>query len=414
MSKLERVTVFVLFLLATGAGQAFFANPALTDDRGQPLTQAAFGLIYIALVLSLVRYRSAVVSLLKKEKWTALLCLWCLASVAWSVDPAESLRHLLALIGTSIAALFLALHYEPKEQLRLAALALGFGAIASLAVALVLPSVGFTSDGSMQGIYYLKNSLGRMMSLGAFCFALQVFTERRNRVLRTAMFLVCCVLLVLSRSATAIVVTALMLMFLPLCKVLCLSTRKLIAATAVLLPFTAAAVLCAVESSDQILQALGRDASLTGRIPLWHLVMKEIAERPILGFGFSAFWHSWEGQRLSDTVAWDVAVPHAHNGFLEIWLGLGIVGLAMVLISIGRNLIQALRTVRSQRDMEHAWPLLLIVFTILYNLTENSLLSANSAPWIAYGAATFWLVRAEQEVSFDLEPEAENEPVYSS
>jgi exopolysaccharide production protein ExoQ len=251
------------------------------------------------------------------------------------------------------------------------------------------------------------------MSLGAFCFALLALGERRYRVVRVAMFLLCCALLLVSKSATAVVVTLLMLALLPLRRLLYLSTRKLVYVAAIVFPIAAAGVFWAVEYSDEIFLSLGRDSSLTGRIPLWQLVLKEIALRPIRGYGFDAYWDSWEGHRVSDTVNWDVAVPHAHNGFLEVWLGLGLVGLAMILINLSRNFILALRTARSHREAEYSWPLLLVVFTVLYNLTEVSLLGVNSMPWMAYGAVTFWLVRAAHEEKLALEPQPEAEPAYS-
>lgn len=412
MQKLESIVIFILLLLATGAGQAFLATPDAVST-GQPITEAVFALIYLALILLLVKYRTAVLRLLLTEKWLAVLCVWALASVAWSVEPEESLRRALALIGTTIAGLYLSLHFEPKQQLKLIAYAIGLGAIVSVVVIIAVPSVGITPDG-MQGIYNLKNSLGRMMSLGAFCFALLALSERRRRAVNVVMFLLCCTLLVLSRSATAVVVTMLMLSLLPFRKLLYLRTRQLLAAGAILIPLMVAATFWIVQSSEDILQALGRNSSLSGRIPLWQLVLKSISDRPIQGYGFNAFWNSWTGERVSDTVNWDTAVPHAHNGFLEVWLGLGLIGLALILINLSRNFLFALRVARSNRDVDYSWPLLLVVFTLLYNVTENSLLSVNSLPWIAYAAASYWLARAAREEAAAPEPQTNAEPAYSA
>lgn len=415
MRRVEHVITFILLLLATGAGQAFFAKTMDPGEAGgQPITQVVFGLIYLFLLVSLLKYRSAVGRLVLAEKWTALLCLWALVSIAWSVQPGETLRRGLALCGTSLAGLYLAVHYDPKQQLRMMSHVLGIGAIASLVVVILLPGVGILPDSGWQGVYNLKNSLGRMMSLGAFCFALLALGERRHRAVRIAMFLLCSGLLIMSRSATAVVVTLLMLALLPLRKLVHLRTRKLLAAVALLVPIFAAGIFWVVEYSDEILAALGRTSSLTGRIPLWQVVLKEIALRPLRGYGFTAFWNSWEGQRVSDTVAWDTAVPHAHNGFLEIWLGLGLIGLAIVLISLARNFIRALHAARSHREIEESWPLLLVAFTVLYNLTESSLMNVNSITWMAYIAASFWLVRVEQEEKLADAPEHEAEPAYSA
>ncbi len=415
MQKLERIAIYILLLLATGAGQAFIVDPAAIDTgSGQPVTQVVFGLLYLVVMLLLVRYRTAAFHLLVREKWLAVLCLWALASVTWSVEPGESLRRALALIGTSIAGLYIGLRFEPKQQLKMIAYVIGLGAIASLIVALVLPSIGVTPGGGWQGIYNMKNSLGRLMSLGAICFALLALGERRHRALRIVMFLLCCTLLVLSKSATAVVVTMAMLALLPLRKLLYLRARYLLATAAVLVPVAAAGIFWAVEFSEQALLALGRDSSLTGRVPLWQLVMKSIAERPIRGYGFTAFWTGWEGQRVSDSVNWDNAVPNAHNGFLEVWLGLGLIGLALILINLSRNFLFGLRAARGHREIVYSWPLLLVVFMVIYNLTETSLMNANSLLWMSYGAASYWLTRAAREEALEPRLSAETEPAYSA
>jgi len=414
VQKFERILVFILLLLATGAGQAFLADPdALSPGAGQPLTEAAFALFYLALILLLVKYRSTSFRLLLSERWLAVICVWALASVAWSVGPGESLRRALALIGTTLAGLYLGLRFEPKQQLKMIAYAIGLGAIASLLVILAIPSVGITPDG-MQGVYNLKNSLGRMMSLGVLSFALLTLGQRRHRGMHAVMFLLCGTLLVLSRSATAIVVTMLLLALLPFRKLLYLRTRQLLATTAIMIPLMAVITIWAVESSEEILQYLGRNATLSGRIPLWDLVLKSIADRPILGYGFTAFWNSWPGERVSDAANWDHAVPHAHNGFLEVWLGLGIVGLAILLISLARNFVFALRLARSRREMEFSWPLLLVIFTALYNLTENSFLVVNSTAWIAYCAASYWLAATAREEVAARQEQPDAEPAFSS
>jgi exopolysaccharide production protein ExoQ len=305
--------------------------------------------------------------------------------------------------------MYIGMRYEPKQQLKMIALVVGLGAVASLAVIVFLPGAALTQGGDWQGVYHLKNALGRMMALGLLCFGMLALSQRRHRTERVVMFLLCCALLWLSKSATAFVVSILMLALLPFRKVLSLRTRQLVAVAAILVPFAACALFWFAESSEQIFLALGRTSSLTGRIPLWQMVMREIAGRPFLGYGFTAFWHSWEGERVSDAVAWEAAVPNAHNGFLELWLGLGIIGLAIVVIGLWRNFRFAVRAARNHREIDQAWPLLLIAFTVCYNLTETSLLAVNSILWMAYVANSFWMVRVVQEEKYELALEQEQQ-----
>ena len=363
------------------------------------------------------RFRTVTLLLIRRERWTFVLCLWVLASTVWSVDPGETFRRAIALVGTSMVGLYLGMRYEPRQQLRLIALVVGLGAIASLTVGLFAPGIGLapdTNDGAWQGIYHLKNALGRMMALGVICSAVIFLGQRRNRAVVAVMFLLSCALLLLSRSATAVVVSFLMMLILPFRRFLYFRIRPLIGVMSAVLVALTAVGLWALDHSDQLFEALGKSASLTGRIPLWEYVWKEITQHPIQGYGFGAFWQSWEGERVSDAVNWEAAVPHSHNGFLEMWLGIGAVGLAIVLIGFARNFRAGLRVAKSSRQIYPSWPLLLLIFTVLYNLTESSLLGINSLLWMIYVANSFWLVRFNEERKLALRQDEELELAYSA
>jgi O-antigen ligase len=69
-------------------------------------------------------------------------------------------------------------------------------------------------------------------------------------------------------------------------------------------------------------EALGRDETFTGRTWIWEAVIPEFKHMPWLGHGFQSFW----------TTEWRAMVfgmPYAHNGYLDILLELGVVGLAL-------------------------------------------------------------------------------------
>jgi exopolysaccharide production protein ExoQ len=416
VQTLERILLFLLLMLSSGAGQSIFTGAnAVTSSEGQPVTQIVFGLLYLSIFLVLLtKFRRTALFLIRREKWTMVLCLWVLASTVWSADPGESFRRALALVGTSMAGLYIGMRYEPKQQLKMIALVVGLGAVASFAAGLFIPGVGLTPDGSWQGIYFLKNSLGRMMALGAICFALLAISERRHRAIKVGMVLLCCALMLLSKSATAVVVTFLMFAILPFRKALYLRIRPLIGLVAAVGVIGTSVGIWAIDNADRLLQNFGRSSTLTGRIPLWQLVFKEIAARPIQGYGFSAFWNSWEGERVSETVNWEVAVPNSHNGFLEVCLGLGIIGLVIMLIGMWRIGRSSLHVTKTQREIDQLWPLVLLIFTVLYNFTEVSLLAVNSLFWIAYVANSFWLVRTAEEEKYSVEIEEVPEPAFSN
>ena len=86
---------------------------------------------------------------------------------------------------------------------------------------------------------------------------------------------------------------------------------------------------------------------MTGRTDLWSYVIYYIQDRPILGWGYSAFWsgHNPAANEISTTLGW--TVTQGHNALLQILLEVGIAGLALFLFLWVRNVLLALRCMRT-------------------------------------------------------------------
>jgi O-antigen ligase len=84
---------------------------------------------------------------------------------------------------------------------------------------------------------------------------------------------------------------------------------------------------------------VGKDSTLTGRVYLWHEVVKLIGERPVLGWGYRAMWQPGDQiTRVLDSYA-GFEAPGAHSAVLEIALGVGWLGV----LAMGGNVLVALR-----------------------------------------------------------------------
>jgi exopolysaccharide production protein ExoQ len=128
-----------------------------------------------------------------------------------------------------------------------------------------------------------------------------------------------------------------------------------------------------------LVQAMGRDPTLTGRTELWGRVL-QLRVDPLFGAGFDSFWL---GTRL-DTL-WSVYWWHpnqAHNGYLEVFLNLGWIGLILLgyLIARGyRNVVDAVRREPQLGRLRLAF----FVAALLYNLTEAAFKVLHPV-WIAF------------------------------
>jgi exopolysaccharide production protein ExoQ len=131
---------------------------------------------------------------------------------------------------------------------------------------------------------------------------------------------------------------------------------------------------------------LGRDISLTGRLQLWVFSFVMALHHPWLGYGYDAFWRSGQGapEAIWRALQWEA--PHSHNGFLEVWLDLGMLGLVSLSIGFAIYVKRAFSLIRLVSTVEASWPLVFLIITFLSNLTGVAILSRNNLGWIIYVA----------------------------
>ncbi|WP_049558612.1 O-antigen ligase family protein, partial [Limnoraphis robusta] len=76
----------------------------------------------------------------------------------------------------------------------------------------------------------------------------------------------------------------------------------------------------------ELLGLIGKDPSLTGRTDLWAWAREMIDKRPWLGYGYTAFWQGLDGGSAYIIRAARWPVPYSHNGILDLWLDIGLLG----------------------------------------------------------------------------------------
>jgi len=102
--------------------------------------------------------------------------------------------------------------------------------------------------------------------------------------------------------------------------------------------------------------AVGRDSTFTGRTEIWAEYVPAVKKRPLFGYGFGGFYK----------------VPaEAHNGYLDVWLGLGFVGVVIT----GMFLVSTVRRAALLLPRNFDWAALTICFTVMaaiHNISESS------------------------------------------
>jgi exopolysaccharide production protein ExoQ len=228
------------------------------------------------------------------------------------------------------------------------------------------------------GVTGHKNELGRLCMISIFFLLWALYHRWRERSklggwylpwADVAIIALAAYLLNGSDSATSLATLALnVAIFMGLLSLRKLKLRvpqlALLALVLFLVAYGASVPFLAGTNVAGLTSILGRDSTLTGRTEVWAVVLPARERQPLLGYGFGSFWTDAR-RELYD-------IPTAHNGYLDVMLELGEVGLAFYivwLLSCARQLHRALA-----KDYEWAsFGICLLLSSLIYNATESAL-----------------------------------------
>jgi exopolysaccharide production protein ExoQ len=309
------------------------------------------------------------------------------ASLLWSDDRLITFLRCTALIGTTMLALYFALRFSEREILHFAAYALGLAAVGSFVAAVCVPSFAVGTDeyeGIWLGAFAQKNELGGMMAVSFLVYLLLFWHERSRRAIWFAFAVLSLFLVLKADSMTSFAICCAIPYLLWVSKK---TLTREVGAVKRLLYFgfpVFLLVAALVVEFDSVVEAMGRSTDLTGRTLLWVLASGAALEQPYLGHGYEAFWRGYEGAAGDIWAQVGHFYYYSHNGFIEIVLGLGMVGLIAMLIALIFFAKHALRALRTERALSSFWPWALLLYLILSNLLEGNLMKSNNLPWLLY------------------------------
>ena len=114
--------------------------------------------------------------------------------------------------------------------------------------------------------------------------------------------------------------------------------------------------------------ALGRKPDFTGRAEIWRIVIP-MGPSPIGGAGFETFWVGPRVAEIYSKVGGLQMTNEAHNGYIEVYLNLGVLGLGLIGLLLGQGYLKAVSLFR--RDPALGGLLVAYVVTAAaYNVTE--------------------------------------------
>lgn len=256
-------------------------------------------------------------------------------SMAWSPFPGTALRRaiLQIIIVTSVILSVIAADDERGVIERVFLLvAAVIGANAVSAVFLPPGPIGF------EGLMSQKNQLGAACTFAVVVALHQAVAGRAAfRLLALPVIVLAMALLVYSQSKTSLGLVfiapavALALAFAARAGALPMPLLAIMAFGGLWLVYTLGVGLH-LWTFNSLATALFGDPTLTTRTDIWRFAMAMIERQPLLGWGFESFWQNGAASPgVREGPGFVSRMPHAHNGYIDITLQTGFLGLALLL-----------------------------------------------------------------------------------
>jgi O-antigen ligase len=374
------------------------ASTVLVSGEGDPAKQAVFLAVYASgAVLLLMRVRLRQILFLGTP--LLLLAIWCLASTFWSVNPAGTARRLVALYGTIAVGVYAGVRFDLQEFLRLFTIAAAALLTLSIIVAAVAPSQGLDPEGRLRGVLSHKNFLSSICSITILTVLVRLTSKFDRRKSTKAWLMILALLavfcLVLSRSngpVPALIAAVVVLFLVHLARTSDGRFRAVLPLALVSAGVGAFIIVPLIGGAE----LLGKSSDLSGRTDIWQFAATMIERNPWLGYGYKVFWL---GENAPAAPFWKASrnfVPHAHDGYLETTLDVGLIGLSLYLAAAVSLAIKSIRILQRRVDTLFLWIVGYLVFSLIVNIGEVRLWEANDLHTILF---IFAVVHTNKEFS---------------
>lgn len=402
------VPVIWMFIAATRLPSQWL-NPnaemiisAQGQDQGNPTDRLVYTTLIVLAISILAARRFPWGLFFQRNLALTAFLLFCLLSLTWSDFPLVAFKRWFRDLGDYVVLLVVLSDPQPLESVRTTLRRLCYLVI-PLSVVLVkyYPALAihysyWTGAPEYVGAATSKNTLGGICLISGLVFCWDTvlcWPDRKKKRVRLALvinvLLLAMVLwlLHLSNSATSQVCLALG------CGVIVVSRTQWAKRHSQLFKFLMPACFLVYLTLDlvfdmngQMVAELGRNPNLTGRTEIWKTLLS-MHTNPVLGTGYETFWM---GPRLERIWQQSGHINEAHNGYLDVYLNLGLVGLVLlvfVLVSAYRNMCRGLDQRSSIAVLGAAsWTLLQF-----YSVTEAAFM--NGTMWMTFILGTVVIPR---------------------
>ena len=393
-------------------------------EEGNPLDALIYFTLIVAGFRVLNQRQVSLSEVFRNNGWLMAFVVYCFIAISWSDFPFISFKRWIKILGHPIMVLILFTEPDPQEAIvRLMKRSAYVFLPMSILFIKYYPEVGrgfdaWTGAAMNNGINTSKNEMGWMcMILGLFFFwhLLQTLkTEkskaRRNELLLTGGFLYMIWWLLFRADSSTSLMSLLVGMLIVALLGLRSLNKRLISQYLLLAVVTLLVGELTIGIVGRLIALTGHNTTLAGRAELWRQLLS-LHTNPIFGVGFESFWL---GDRLKTLAALHWWAPNeAHNGYLETYLNLGLIGvfilMGCIIATYRKARLDLLRNFQFGR-----FRLGFLVAVIMLNWTEASF-KGLSAIWfvfyiIAMDYPVFETNASDESFEYGISDETETTP----
>lgn len=388
LERLQNIYTVAGAIILSGSFFPFMKQrPAFAIIHPYLLHQLAIVMMAVLGLYLLLPVWKSIFQRLTKAPFLVALLIWMVMSLTWTVAPHNRISVLAGLITSTLYGIYLACSPLPRRHLLrlLAMTALGLMALSMLyTYGMSLGSDAFLKPHPkwMAGLYSNKNILVRLtclaMVLAAFLLiwpgkATDAPDTRVHRAMWMAILMIGLWFITQYYTLTAKVAVpaAGASVLLVLSKV---RSPRFFKMTVIVYGGIALGLIFFL---NEILALAHETSGLHNRFYHWSQLLAQKSVSPWFGAGLGGYWDRltgpWQELKLLAPLA------HGHNGFIDSWLDLGLIGLGLVVANMTMLVVRALKVpFVNWHPLAYFSTALATVF-VIYNLTESSLLPTNSA-----------------------------------
>jgi len=344
-------------------------NIANSLEQGTLRPRIALILLTIFSIIIILRYTSRSINFRSPLIYLiAAFFTWATLSITWADDQFLTLRRIVAAGMLSLGAFACAKKFSLREILYLAffcsAVSWCISFIAEISLNTFQP---WHPDYRFSGTQHPNEQSWDLVVMFISGMAL-IDYSRKFRWLYILATFIALVFIILTKSRTAF--------FSILCALLAyLALRlpiKLYLATTLGCLSCCSIILLLFPDSGINVFLLGREdetlSTLTYRTPLWTYLLNFIQENPIIGYGFNGFWTTNRVFDVENVMGWFVF--HAHNTYLELLLGIGVIGLILYNLILIISTAKAIKCYRTYHNSIYAFFFAVLIFLFSSMMVE--------------------------------------------